>query len=71
MDLDGDGKLEILVGEAGSRTVKLLDHEGRVRWERLHETRMAVVAHDTDGDGKQELLVPDRKGVRLWEVTVR
>ena len=75
-DLDGDGKAEILVPDAGPmppaaayRGVRLLDgRTGETRWRRAMRREIsaesglaeAVVAPDLDGDGTRELITVSR-----------
>jgi hypothetical protein len=65
LDLDGDHRKEILVREANSDFVELIDHKGEVRWRR-HLPEGEIVAFDTDADGKQELLAIDGKQLVIY-----
>jgi len=66
LDSDGDGRLEILVGNPNEVDVYLLDDLGRVRWKQAWgPTQNGVVALDTDGDGAREILYSDGEGVRI------
>jgi len=58
VDLDGDGRAEVVVGTGGA-LVHLLDADGNERWR--HPMRwglaMGAFAIDLNGDGRRELLV--------------
>lgn len=56
-DLDGDGRLEVLIGSE-DRNIYVLDDEGKLRWRYvLYHSVLALEAADVDGDGQQEILV--------------
>lgn len=67
VDLDGDGKSEILARESNSDVVRLLDADGHVRWTNsIPSPVCALVALDTDGDGRQEILGTDGERVLIY-----
>jgi len=56
LDIDGDGKVEVLA--AVNRFVKCFKHDGTLLWEQeLPKTAMAIDAYDLDNDGKGEVVV--------------
>ena len=56
MDVDGDGKAEVLA--AVDKFVKCLKHDGTLVWQQeLPDIAMAVDAYDLDDDGKGEVVV--------------
>ncbi|HIE03323.1 MAG TPA: VCBS repeat-containing protein [Candidatus Latescibacteria bacterium] len=61
-DIDGDGRCEYIAVEHGGRHLVVLDHDGKVLWERMvpntdrHSTTALEVA-DVDGDGEVEVLL--------------
>lgn len=68
LDLDADGKIEILVGQPNSRMVQLLDHKGEVVWEReWASTNAEGLPWDIDGDGAMELLYVDGKALHVCD----
>jgi outer membrane protein assembly factor BamB len=69
VDLDGDGKLEVLAADSSTGMLFCLDGEGKVRWKTklLNSTDSPPAVADIDGDGKLEIIVGtmmlgDRKG---------
>ncbi|GMH23043.1 hypothetical protein Nepgr_024886 [Nepenthes gracilis] len=69
VDLDNDGKLDILVGTSFG-LFYVLDHQGKVRDHfplEMAEIQAAVVAADINDDGKIELVTTDAHGnVAAW-----
>lgn len=62
-DLDGDGRLEVLVGSEDCN-VSVLDHQGNRRWRYvLPDSVQAIEAVDLDGDGNLELLAGCADGI--------
>jgi len=55
-DVDGDGRLEFVVGFNGGGGVHLLDSQGRKRWEQPDGNVWHVEIGDIDGDGRQEII---------------
>jgi len=59
VDLDGDGKLEVLAADSSSGTIFCLDHAGKVVWTAKlpNSTDSPPSVGDIDGDGKVEIVV--------------
>ncbi|GAB4833949.1 Protein DEFTIVE IN EXINE FORMATION 1 [Ancistrocladus abbreviatus] len=82
VDLDNDGKLDILVGTSFG-LFYVIDHEGHVRDKfplEMAEIQGAVVAADINDDGKIELVTTDvhgnvaawtAQGKEIWETHVK
>ena len=76
LDVDGDGKVEVLA--AVGKFVRCLKHDGTVMWEQeLPNIAMAIDAYDLDNDGKGEVVVGcrdhklycfDYEGKERWSV---
>ena len=65
-DLDGDGRVEVLVAEPNSKTIRLLDHRGELVWQREWTgSNVDGFAWDVDGDGEGELIYVDGKALRV------
>jgi hypothetical protein len=66
LDVDRDGRIEVLVANPNSRRVRLLDHEGGVVWEQEWKgNNVEATAWDIDQDGGDELLYVDGKVLRV------
>ncbi len=62
-DLDGDGRLEVLIGSE-DRNIYVLDDNGNLRWRYvLYNTVLALETADIDGDGQQEILAGCGDGI--------
>jgi outer membrane protein assembly factor BamB len=59
VDLDGDGKLEVLAADSSTGTLFCLDHAGKVVWKVTlpNSTDSPPSVGDIDGDGKAEIVV--------------
>ncbi len=55
-DLDGDGLVELIVGDYRSGNITLLDHEGKQIWQQPAPDLHEVAAADIDGDGHAEIV---------------
>ncbi len=61
-DVDGDGKLEFVVGLNGGGGVVLLNSLGQVMWREKDANVWGVEIIDLDGDGKKEIIHTDFAG---------
>jgi hypothetical protein len=66
-DLDGDGRLDFVVGYNGGGGVRLLDEKGKQQWREDDGNVWHVEVVDTDGDGRPEIVHSNARG----EMTVR
>jgi hypothetical protein len=66
-DIDGDGKLEFVVGFNGGGGVHLLDGDGRVKWKRSDGNVWHVELCDPHGSGHLEIVHSNAAG----EITIR
>jgi hypothetical protein len=66
-DVDGDGKLEFVVGFNGGGGVHLLDENGKRKWKQPDGNVWHVELVDTNGDGKPEIVHSNAGG----KITVR
>ncbi|HEX3147397.1 MAG TPA: PQQ-binding-like beta-propeller repeat protein [Gemmataceae bacterium] len=59
VDLDGDGKLEVLAADSSTGALFCLDHAGKVVWKTKlpNSTDSPPSVGDVDGDGKVEIVV--------------
>ena len=55
-DVDGDGRLEFVVGFNGGGGVHLLDNQGKKRWQQADGNVWHVEIADLDGTGHQQIL---------------
>jgi outer membrane protein assembly factor BamB len=68
-DLDGDGKMEVVVCASREKRILALDHEGELLWDyRITDagsegTQATPSVVDYDGDGKMEIFFVDTGGV--------
>jgi hypothetical protein len=64
-DVDGDGKVEVLVGDREGY-LSCLDNAGRLKWRFTtpedREIRESAAVADLDGDGKLELVFGCKQG---------
>lgn len=71
-DLDGDGRLEFIIGMNGAGGLHQFDDQGVMEWTREGSNISSVAVLDTDGDGQLEIVHSGRAGLPwVREVWIR
>ena len=64
-DVNGDGKLSVVIGFNGGGGLLLLDGQGKELWKKEESNVWHVETLDTNGDGREEILHSNAKGELL------
>ena len=64
-DVNGDGKLSVVLGFNGGGGLLLLDGQGKELWKKEESNVWHVETLDTNGDGREEILHSNAKGELL------